>query len=218
MIDIAVDHGNQINSPMSSLALWQMGGAVARVGENETAFHGRKAGFTFNINGNTETATGFERGAWVGALLLVGARPVPHECLRQLPNGRRRGPCQRRLRTRKVRQVESAQAPYTTQPTSSGSIRTSLLIETVWQPEMKYQRSMVESAEHCAKRQDTRPQLHSLRTIRPTTDRQFWADNEHIQMSALSALTGDKVSSRSARSEMDARPQRGPCDDGQGRR
>jgi FAD/FMN-containing dehydrogenase len=59
MIDIAVEYGNQINSPMSSLALWQMGGAVARVAENETAFHGRKAGFTFNINGNTETAKGF---------------------------------------------------------------------------------------------------------------------------------------------------------------
>jgi FAD/FMN-containing dehydrogenase len=61
VIDIAVEYGSQINSPMSSLALWQMGGAVARVGENETAFHGRKAGFTFNINGNSETAEGFER-------------------------------------------------------------------------------------------------------------------------------------------------------------
>lgn len=61
VIDIAVEYGNQINSPMSSLALWQMGGAVARVGENDTAFHGRKAGFTFNINGNTETDAGFER-------------------------------------------------------------------------------------------------------------------------------------------------------------
>jgi hypothetical protein len=61
VIDIAMEYGNQIDSSMSSLALWQMGGAVARIGENETAFHGRKAGFTFNINGNTETAEGFER-------------------------------------------------------------------------------------------------------------------------------------------------------------
>ena len=37
-----------------------MGGAVSRVDEDETAFHGREAGFTFNINGNTETAEGFE--------------------------------------------------------------------------------------------------------------------------------------------------------------
>lgn len=37
-----------------------MGGAVARVGEDETAFNGRNAGFTFNISGNTETADRFD--------------------------------------------------------------------------------------------------------------------------------------------------------------
>jgi FAD/FMN-containing dehydrogenase len=37
-----------------------MGGEVARVGENETAFNGRNAAFTFNINGNSETSEGFE--------------------------------------------------------------------------------------------------------------------------------------------------------------
>jgi FAD/FMN-containing dehydrogenase len=68
VIDIAVEYGNQINSPLSSLALWQMGGAVARVGEDETAFQGRKAGFTFNINGNTENADGFaEEREWARA-------------------------------------------------------------------------------------------------------------------------------------------------------
>ena len=60
VVDIVVDHGRRIVSPISSIALWQMGGAVARVGENETAFNGRDAGFTFNINGNSETADGFE--------------------------------------------------------------------------------------------------------------------------------------------------------------
>jgi FAD/FMN-containing dehydrogenase len=60
VIDVVVEHGARITSPISSIALWQMGGAVARVGENETAFNGRKAGFTFNINGNSETANGFE--------------------------------------------------------------------------------------------------------------------------------------------------------------
>jgi hypothetical protein len=60
VIDIVVEHGLRITSPITSIALWQMGGAVARVGENETAFHGRNAGFTFNINGNSETADGFE--------------------------------------------------------------------------------------------------------------------------------------------------------------
>jgi FAD/FMN-containing dehydrogenase len=60
VIDIVVEHGRTISSPITSVALWQMGGAVARVGRNETAFGGRDAGFTFNINGNSETADGFE--------------------------------------------------------------------------------------------------------------------------------------------------------------
>ena len=60
IIDIVAEHGKRIVSPITGVALWQMGGAVARVGESETAFNGRKAGFTFNINGNTESAEGFE--------------------------------------------------------------------------------------------------------------------------------------------------------------
>jgi len=60
LIDVVVEHGRRISSPISSLALWQMGGQVARVADDETAFHGRHAGFTFNINGNSITAEGFE--------------------------------------------------------------------------------------------------------------------------------------------------------------
>lgn len=60
IIDIIVEYGKRIVSPITSMALWQMGGAVSRVGENETAFHGRNAGFTFNINGNSKSAEGFE--------------------------------------------------------------------------------------------------------------------------------------------------------------
>ncbi|MBV8950964.1 MAG: FAD-binding oxidoreductase [Actinobacteria bacterium] len=60
VIDVVADYGLQIASPISSLALWQMGGAVARVGDDETAFNGRTAAFTFNINGNSHTAEGFE--------------------------------------------------------------------------------------------------------------------------------------------------------------
>jgi hypothetical protein len=60
VIDIVVEHGARITSPVSSIALWQMGGAVARVDEGATAFNGRHAGHTFNINGNSQTADGFE--------------------------------------------------------------------------------------------------------------------------------------------------------------
>jgi hypothetical protein len=60
VIDIVVENGARITSPVSSVALWQMGGAVARVDEGATAFNGRQAGHTFNINGNSQTADGFE--------------------------------------------------------------------------------------------------------------------------------------------------------------
>jgi FAD/FMN-containing dehydrogenase len=60
VIGVVAEHGRLITSPMSSIALWQMGGAVARVADDATAFSGRSAGFTFNINGNTATADGFE--------------------------------------------------------------------------------------------------------------------------------------------------------------
>jgi hypothetical protein len=60
VIDITVDHSLRIASPLASFPIWQRGGAVARVGEDETAFHGRGAGFTYNIGTCTETAEGFE--------------------------------------------------------------------------------------------------------------------------------------------------------------
>jgi FAD/FMN-containing dehydrogenase len=60
VIEAVAEYGRRIVSPISSIALWQMGGAVARVSEDETAFHGRSAGFTFNINGNSYTADGFD--------------------------------------------------------------------------------------------------------------------------------------------------------------
>lgn len=70
VIEVMVEHGRRISSSITTVALWQMGGAVSRVGDDETAFNGRQVGFTFNINGNTETAAGFDeqrewaRGYW----------------------------------------------------------------------------------------------------------------------------------------------------------
>ena len=60
VIDVMCEYGSRIVSPITTVALWQIGGAVARVGESETAFNGRDAAFTFNINGNSQTADGFE--------------------------------------------------------------------------------------------------------------------------------------------------------------
>src|SRR5947208_1399253 len=66
MIDITVEHSLRINSPLTSFPIWQMGGAVARVGEDDTAFGGRNANFTYNIGAATENAQGFdEERQWV---------------------------------------------------------------------------------------------------------------------------------------------------------
>jgi FAD/FMN-containing dehydrogenase len=60
MIDITADFSLRIKSPLTSFPIWQMGGAVSRVGEDETAFGGRQAGFTYNIGCSTENAEGFD--------------------------------------------------------------------------------------------------------------------------------------------------------------
>lgn len=70
VIDITVDHAMRIRSPLTAFPIWQLGGAIARVGEDETAFGGRNAAHTFNITAMTESADGFEeerdwaRGFW----------------------------------------------------------------------------------------------------------------------------------------------------------
>jgi FAD/FMN-containing dehydrogenase len=60
IIDITVEHSLRIRSPLTAFPIWQAGGAVARVGAEETAFNGRSVGHTFNITGMTETSAGFE--------------------------------------------------------------------------------------------------------------------------------------------------------------
>jgi hypothetical protein len=48
LIDEVVDHGSRMPSPLSQIHLHQMGGAVARVGEDDTAFSNRRAAFVYN--------------------------------------------------------------------------------------------------------------------------------------------------------------------------
>ena len=66
IIDVTVERSLQIASPLTSFPIWQMGGAVSRVDDDEAAFNGRTAGFTYNIGGCTETSEGFdEEREWV---------------------------------------------------------------------------------------------------------------------------------------------------------
>jgi hypothetical protein len=60
VIDVTVEHSERIGSPRTAFPIWQLGGAVARVGEDETAFNGRDAGHTFNLSAISETAEGFD--------------------------------------------------------------------------------------------------------------------------------------------------------------
>jgi FAD binding domain/Berberine and berberine like len=60
IIDVTVEHTSRISSPLTSFPIWQMGGAVSRVADEETAFSGRSTGFTYNIGACTESRAGFE--------------------------------------------------------------------------------------------------------------------------------------------------------------
>jgi hypothetical protein len=50
MIDVALEHGASMPSPFSQLHLHHMGAAVARVGEEDTAFGNRRAAYAYNVN------------------------------------------------------------------------------------------------------------------------------------------------------------------------
>ena len=70
VIDITVEHSSRIRSPLTTFPIWQLGGAVARVPDDDAPFNGRHAGHTFNILGVTAGEEGFEderdwaRGFW----------------------------------------------------------------------------------------------------------------------------------------------------------
>jgi hypothetical protein len=59
VIDITAEHAQRIRSPLTAFPIFHLGGAVARVGEDATAFHGRGTGHVFNINAITASEEGF---------------------------------------------------------------------------------------------------------------------------------------------------------------
>jgi FAD/FMN-containing dehydrogenase len=60
VIDVVVDHCRRIKSPHSGSPIFQLGGAIASVRDDATAYNGRSAGHTININGVAETPAEFE--------------------------------------------------------------------------------------------------------------------------------------------------------------
>ena len=49
LIDLLLDQGSRLRSPFSQIHLHQMGGAVGRVGEDDTAFGNRHAAYAYNL-------------------------------------------------------------------------------------------------------------------------------------------------------------------------
>ncbi len=70
-VDAIHDHTERITSPRSYTVVFQLGGAMSRVGEMDTAFGGRSQGFAANINGvwlPEEAERGPEHVAWTRSL------------------------------------------------------------------------------------------------------------------------------------------------------
>jgi FAD/FMN-containing dehydrogenase len=61
VLNILLKHAARVTSPRSAIIAWQLGGAVARVGQLETPFGGRSSGYLVDIVGVTDSADGFEQ-------------------------------------------------------------------------------------------------------------------------------------------------------------
>ena len=60
VLDILLAHAERVSSMRSAIIAWQLGGALGRVGELDTPFGSRSAGYLIDIVGATDTADGFE--------------------------------------------------------------------------------------------------------------------------------------------------------------
>ena len=61
VIDVSIEHAGRAVSPRSSVIAWQLGGRVAEMDGDATAFGSRDAGFIFNISGITDGPEDFEQ-------------------------------------------------------------------------------------------------------------------------------------------------------------
>ncbi len=59
VIDITAKHALQMTSSYNAFPIFQLGGAMARVSDKDTAYSGWSAGHTFNINATSLTSEGF---------------------------------------------------------------------------------------------------------------------------------------------------------------
>jgi FAD/FMN-containing dehydrogenase len=60
VIDIVARNALRMRSKLTAFPIFQLGGAIRRVGGDETAFNGRGAGHTINVNATTASEEGFD--------------------------------------------------------------------------------------------------------------------------------------------------------------
>jgi FAD/FMN-containing dehydrogenase len=60
VIDITAERAQQMTSSLTAFPIFQLGGAISRIGDDEMAYHGRRAAHTFNINATTASSDGFD--------------------------------------------------------------------------------------------------------------------------------------------------------------
>jgi len=64
-IDCIIEHTTKRPSPLSTVDVWHMGGAIGRIGAEESAFGGREAPFLLGVEANWENPREDERNiAW----------------------------------------------------------------------------------------------------------------------------------------------------------
>ncbi len=108
---LVAQHGSS-PSPSSEIHIQHLGGAIARVGEDDTAFGNRSAPLVLNVIARTPDAEGFaESVAWARGHRRGARAGHPRRGVRQLHGRRRRRPAAGLLRRRQVRPAGRAQAP-----------------------------------------------------------------------------------------------------------
>jgi hypothetical protein len=61
VVHVLLDHAAQLGSARSVITIWQLGGAVARIDADDTAFGSRRSGHLIDALGATDSAEGFDR-------------------------------------------------------------------------------------------------------------------------------------------------------------
>jgi hypothetical protein len=75
VIDIVAEHASRMRSNVTAFPIFHLGGAVSRVADGDTAYSGRDAGHTVNINATTVTREGFEHEREWSRTLWEALRP-----------------------------------------------------------------------------------------------------------------------------------------------